>query len=159
MKKKNMDIVSNSESKTIPASDQIYVLRSRPRSLITEIINKYQVMNRIFYYTILSSFILFSCVKEDYLKYDTTQKDGVYLNYTPETDSVFFNFGFDSKTEHIIELNCMVMGVPKDYDRTISLKAVNDKYSDEVLFLQKLSTIVCLLRLYFQKTAFMSVFQ
>lgn len=89
-------------------------------------------MNRIFYYTILSSFILFSCVKEDYLKYDTTQKDGVYLNYTPETDSVFFNFGFDSKTEHIIELNCMVMGVPKDYDRTISLKAVNDKYSDEV---------------------------
>lgn len=72
--------------------------------------------------------VITSCAKEDYLKYDTSQKDGVYLDYTNETDSVFFNFGFDSNVEYTYFVNCMLMGVPKNHDRKIALKMSNQKY-------------------------------
>lgn len=85
--------------------------------------------NRYLYITTLL-LILFSCIKENYIKYDTSQKDGVYLNYTKESDSLFYNFGFESITEQTINVKCMVMGVPKDHDRKVQLKINNGKYAN-----------------------------
>lgn len=83
---------------------------------------------RIIY--IILAFIISSCAKEDYIKYDTTQKDGVYLDYTAATDSVFFNFGFDSMEEYTVLVSCKIMGVPKPFDRKIAIKMVNEKYAN-----------------------------
>jgi len=80
-------------------------------------------------YLLLGLSILGSCEKENYLLYDTTQQDGVYLDYTADTDSVFYNFGFESKTQDVIELNVNLMGVPKDYDRTFNVTTCNDRYA------------------------------
>jgi len=90
---------------------------------------------RIIY--IILAFIISSCAKEDYIKYDTTQKDGVYLDYTAATDSVFFNFGFDSIEEYTILVNCKVMGVPKSFDRKITIKMVNDRHANATFIAAK----------------------
>lgn len=90
---------------------------------------------RIIY--IILAFIISSCAKEDYIKYDTAQKDGVYLDYTAATDSVFFNFGFDSINEYTIQVICKVMGVPKPYDRKISIKMYNNKYANATFIAAK----------------------
>ncbi|NCB19367.1 MAG: DUF4843 domain-containing protein [Bacteroidia bacterium] len=86
-------------------------------------------MKKHLIYILTFLMVITSCAKEEYLKYDTSQKDGVYLEYTHETDSVFFNFGFDSNVEHTFFVNCMLMGVPKDFDRKVSLKLSNEKYA------------------------------
>ncbi|GEM_PF-5649652 len=88
-------------------------------------------MNKKLIY-ILFSLLLFSCVNEDYLQYDITQKDGVYLDYTPVSDSIFYNFGFESITEYTFYIKCNLMGVPKSYDRKINLRMVNSKYANSV---------------------------
>jgi hypothetical protein len=88
-------------------------------------------MKKSIIYVILT-FLVFSCVNEDYLQYDTTQKDGVYLDYTATTDSVFYNFGFESIQQNTINVICKVMGVPKTFDRKISIKMVNNRYSNSV---------------------------
>ncbi len=90
---------------------------------------------RIIY--ILLAFIISSCAKENYIKYDTTQKDGVYLDYTAATDSVFYNFGFDSIEEYTILVSCKVMGVPKPFDRKINIKMVNNKYANTTFIAAK----------------------
>jgi hypothetical protein len=78
---------------------------------------------------ILLPFLLSSCLNEDYLQYDTSQKDGVYLDYTAATDSVFYNFGFESIQEYTINVKCNLMGVPKPYDRNINIKMENSRYA------------------------------
>jgi hypothetical protein len=80
---------------------------------------------------IIVGFLLSSCAKEEYLQYDTTQKDGVYLDYTPATDSIFYNFGFESITDKTIDVVCKVMGAPKSQDRRIKIKMVNNKYAGQ----------------------------
>ncbi len=88
-------------------------------------------MNKKILY-ILLPFLLSSCLNEDYLQYDTNQKDGVYLDYTTTTDSVFYNFGFESIQEYTIYVRCNLMGVPKSYDRKINLKMENGRYAGAV---------------------------
>ncbi len=78
---------------------------------------------------ILLTFLLTSCLNEDYLQYDISQKDGVYLDYTPVSDSIFYNFGFESIQEYTINVKCNLMGVPKSYDRKINIKMLNSKYA------------------------------
>ncbi len=90
---------------------------------------------RIIY--IILAFIISSCAKEDYIKYDTTQKDGVYLDYTSATDSVFFNFGFDNIEDYTVLVSCKVMGVPKPFDRKINIKMVNAKYANTTFIAAK----------------------
>ncbi len=85
-------------------------------------------MNKRLLY-ILLPLLLTSCLNEDYLKYDTNQKDGVYLDYTPTTDSVFYNFGFESITDYTLYVKCNLMGMPKSYDRKITIKMANGKYA------------------------------
>ncbi len=72
-----------------------------------------------------------ACKNEDYPVYDVNQKDGVFLAYDEETDSVFYNFGFDSKTEYIQGVTIKLLGMPRDYDRTVKLKVNNGKYADD----------------------------
>ncbi len=75
--------------------------------------------------------LLSACENEDYPVYDVEQKDGVFLAYDEETDSVFYNFGFDSKTEYIQKVTIKLMGMPREYDRTVKLKVNNAKYADD----------------------------
>jgi len=72
-----------------------------------------------------------SCEDADYLKYDQNQKDGVFLNYTEDTDSLFYNFGFYEITENTIEVPVNLMGMPRDYDREFTVSLSNERYADE----------------------------
>lgn len=69
-----------------------------------------------------------ACTEEDYKVYDANQKDSVffeYINEKNEVDSmVSYSYNYDIATIHTIELPVTLMGVPKDYDRDISI-AVN----------------------------------
>lgn len=71
-----------------------------------------------------------SCTNSDYLEYDLSQKDAVYLNYTEETDSLFYNFGFYEITENVISIPVNLMGMPRDYDREIKITLSNERYAD-----------------------------
>lgn len=74
--------------------------------------------------------ILSACTEEDYKLYDTTQKDSVFLEFRNEKDVLVDNtsyaFNFDIADSHTIELPVSLMGIPKDYDRTISLVPVEE---------------------------------
>ncbi|SMO55049.1 protein of unknown function [Saccharicrinis carchari] len=72
-----------------------------------------------------------ACENTDYLKYDLEQKDGVFLNYTEESDSMFYNFGFYEITEKTIEVPVNLIGMPRGYDREFSLSVSNERYADE----------------------------
>lgn len=79
---------------------------------------------------IILALIISSCAKEDYIKYDTSQKDGVYLDYTNATDSIFYNFGFDNIEEYTVFVSCNVMGIPKSYDRKVNIKMENSRHAN-----------------------------
>lgn len=99
-------------------------------------------MNKIFYYAAAVIFFINSCTNEDYPKYDTSIKDGAYIEHfiktyedtgvesREEIDSVFYNFGFTDITEYTYEVRCAIMGVPRDYDREIKVTTNNSKYAD-----------------------------
>lgn len=74
-----------------------------------------------------------SCSKNELLKYDTTQKDGVYFDATNATDSTFYNFGFSEITEMDVVVPIYLMGLPVAHDREIKLTMSNDKYVDETV--------------------------
>lgn len=70
-------------------------------------------------------FIASACTEEDYKLYDPTQKDSVFFEYRNNrneiTDAVDYAFNYDIATTHTIEIPVTLMGIPKDYDRTINL--------------------------------------
>lgn len=74
--------------------------------------------------------ILSACTEEDYKLYDTTQKDSVFLQYRNDRDELVDNmeyaFNFDIAKTHTVELPISLMGMPKDYDRTISIVPVEE---------------------------------
>ena len=63
-----------------------------------------------------------SCTEEDYMLYDTTQKDSVFFAYRNDrnelVDKIEYAFNFDIATTHTIEIPVTLMGMPKDHDRT-----------------------------------------
>ena len=71
-----------------------------------------------------------SCTDEDYKVYDTAQKDSVFFEYRNASDelvdSVKYDFNYDIATVHTIDIPVTLMGMPKDYDRTISILTVAD---------------------------------
>lgn len=97
-------------------------------------------MNKILLYIITSVLMLSSCTNEDYLKYDTSIKDGIYIEQLLKKensqveeviDSTFYNFGFTNITEYTYNVRCMVMGTPQDKDREFKVITNNGKYADE----------------------------
>ncbi len=77
---------------------------------------------------------IFSCKEADYLIYDTTQQDGIYLKYSYEenyADSVFYNFGFSSITEFEKSVEVAIMGAPKSYERKIKVDVVSSLYAND----------------------------
>lgn len=87
-------------------------------------------MKRLMIFWVLAS-LLCACEKKDYLVYDVNQKDGIFLDYSESYDSVFYNFGFDMKTEYIYPVRIAVSGMPRDYERTVKLKINSGKYASE----------------------------
>lgn len=79
---------------------------------------------KIFLYTAVVLLLGISCANEDYLKYDTTQKDGVYLNYDKSMfeDSLHYTFGLEYITKKVIPVKVNLMGMPKNYKRLINFK-------------------------------------
>lgn len=73
-------------------------------------------------------FTMFSCENSDYQKYDLSQKDGVFIF---GRDSVFYNFGFDTKTEFVYNVELRLIGMPRDYDRLVKINVISDKYATE----------------------------
>lgn len=71
-----------------------------------------------------------ACTDEDYQVYDTNQKDSVSFNYRNDKDElvegVEYAFNFDTANSHTIEIPVSLMGVPKDYDRTIEIVPIAD---------------------------------
>lgn len=71
-----------------------------------------------------------ACTEEDYKLYDPTQKDSVFFEYRNNrneiTDTIDYAFNYDIATSHIVEIPVTLMGMPKDYERTISLIADHD---------------------------------
>ncbi len=72
-----------------------------------------------------------SCTDRDYMEYDVSQKDAVYMDFSEETDSLFYNFGFYEITEKVIKVPVKLMGMPRDYDREIKISVTNERYADE----------------------------
>ncbi len=81
--------------------------------------------------------LLFSCSQTDLLTYDTTQRDGIYLEFDAdegEADSVFYNFGFTDRlkdTEDIYPVKAVVMGARKDYAREFKIEIISDQFDCE----------------------------
>lgn len=74
-----------------------------------------------------------SCSKNELIKYDTSQKDGVYFDTSKSTDSIFYNFGFDENTTMDVEIPVYLMGLPVSHDRVFKVSLDNDKYVDETV--------------------------
>lgn len=87
---------------------------------------------KIYKYSLLMFFaaMVYACSEEDYKLYDTGQKDAVFFEYRNTSNAidstVLFVFNYDIANEHVIELPVRLMGMPTDYDRTISITAVAD---------------------------------
>ena len=86
-------------------------------------------MKRLMIFLGVIASLLIACENEDYPVYNVSQKDGVFLAYDESTDSVFYNFGFDSKTVYGVTIK--LLGMPRDYDRTVKLKVNSGKYASE----------------------------
>ena len=69
--------------------------------------------------------LLPACTEEDYKLYDTNQKDSVFFEYRNDknelVDQIDYVFNFDIAQSHTIEVPIILMGMPKDYDRTVSI--------------------------------------
>ena len=74
--------------------------------------------------------VLASCSENDYMVYDTTQKDSVFFNYINnrnESDSTYeYIFSYNIANSFTFTLHVSVMGSVKDYDRAIKLEIVPD---------------------------------
>lgn len=97
-------------------------------------------MNKILLYIITSVLMFSSCTNEDYLKYDTSIKSGIYIEQLLKKenskveeviDSAFYNFGFTEITEYTYNVRCLVMGTPQDRDREFKVVTNNSKYASE----------------------------
>lgn len=88
-------------------------------------------MKRLIIFLGVSALLLCACEKENYPVYDVNQKDGIFLDYSESYDSVFYNFGFDSKNEYIYPVRIAVSGMPRNYERTVKLKINQGKYASE----------------------------
>ena len=79
---------------------------------------------------IIGGIVLFSACSRDYLRYDTDQKDGVY--WTLIGDSLLFGFSstylVDSSS---LDILVRVMGVPRDYDRVVSVELIDSLTTGE----------------------------
>lgn len=71
-----------------------------------------------------------ACTEDDYKLYDTTQKDSVFFEYrnsnNEQIDNLEYAFNFDIATVHTIEIPVTLMGMPKDYDRTIRIDVIEE---------------------------------
>lgn len=69
-----------------------------------------------------------ACSEEDYKLYDTNQKDSVFFEYrnskNEQIDNLSYAFNFDIATVHTIEIPVTLMGMPKDYDRTVPVEVI-----------------------------------
>jgi len=72
-----------------------------------------------------------ACTEDDYKLYDVSQKDSVFFEYRDSkndlADEIEYAFNFDIATVHTIEIPVTLMGMPKDYDRTINIEVIADK--------------------------------
>ena len=72
-----------------------------------------------------------ACSEEDYKLYDTNQKDSVFFEYRnnndEHVDQLDYAFNFDIATVHTIEIPVTLMGMPKDYERTIQIDVIDEK--------------------------------
>ncbi len=75
--------------------------------------------------------ITLSCEQENYIQYDTSLKDAVYIDLTPETDSIFYNFGFESITKDTLFVDVKLTGIPRGEDRVINITTDNSRYASE----------------------------
>lgn len=70
------------------------------------------------------------CTDDDYLTYDTAQKDSVFFEYLDDkeevTDSVDYVFNYNIATSYTIEIPVRLMGMPVDHDRQISIAPVKE---------------------------------
>lgn len=71
------------------------------------------------------------CTNEDYLLYDTGQKDSVFFNYLDDKEevatSIDYTFNYDIAESHTIEIPVQLMGMPTESDRQITLIPVKEE--------------------------------
>lgn len=68
--------------------------------------------------------VLFSACSRDYLRYDVNQKDGIYLVYA--SDSIPLGFSSTDVADSMpLDLALQVVGMPRDYDRKVSIVLVD----------------------------------
>lgn len=86
-----------------------------------------KILNNIIW-CVAAATILPACTEEDYKLYDTTQKDSVFFEYRNDrnelADRIEYAFNYDIATTHTIEIPITLMGVPKDYERVVSVVPV-----------------------------------
>ncbi|MCM1076175.1 MAG: DUF4843 domain-containing protein [Bacteroides sp.] len=84
---------------------------------------------------VLAAVFATSCTEDDYKLYDTTQKDSVFFEYRNTSnelvDEIEYNYNYDIATVHTIEIPVTLMGVPKDYDRTIEVIQLTEPLKKE----------------------------
>lgn len=86
-----------------------------------------KILNNIIW-CVAAATILPACTEEDYKLYDTTQKDSVFFEYRNDrnelVDRIDYAFNYDIADSHTIEIPITLMGMPKDYDRTVNVTPV-----------------------------------
>ena len=79
---------------------------------------------------IVLGIVLFSACSRDYLRYDTSQKDGAY--WTLVGDSLPYGFSstylIDSTS---LNIYIQVMGMPRDYDRAVGVELIDSLTTGE----------------------------
>lgn len=89
-----------------------------------------KIINNILW-CVASLAVLTACTEEDYKLYDTSQKDSVFFELrnsaNEQIDEVVYAFNFDIAQVHTVEIPVTLMGVPKEYDRTIKINVIADE--------------------------------
>lgn len=89
----------------------------------------FKIIKNIAWCSLLAA-TLGACSEEDYKLYDTTQKDSVFFEYRNDrnelTDAFDYAFNYDIADTHTVDIPVTLMGMPKDYDRTISIVRVEE---------------------------------
>ena len=79
---------------------------------------------------IVLGIVLFSACSRDYLRYDTDQKDGIYWAW--KGDSTMMSFSTTYLVDSMaMEIPIYVMGMPRDYDRKVSVVRVDSLTTGE----------------------------
>lgn len=93
------------------------------RHLITRVICKSACF-------LAASVYISACSENEYLLYDTKQKDSVFFSYKnekDETDSILtYRFDYDIADEHTVDIPVTLMGMPHGDTRKIDIEAVKD---------------------------------